>query len=328
MSTPEHDRESHHGGAHLDRATPLRPEGQVGDDRRRDAAGPSVGVVVTAFDQGRQVCEAVDSILAQTHAVSEVVVVDDGSTDPESVAALDDLGAQTHSSPTVRVLRQANSGVSAARNAGIAALSTEVVAVLDGDDLWEPTFVASTLAALVQDHDVVAASSWLSMFGVAAGGVEPAGGSVEAFLPRNAAPASLLIRHEDWQQAGGYDETMTQGFEDWDFYLRLLRRPGTRVEVVREPLLRYRTHPASANVRSMEARVARYAQVLSNHRDTFAAHLEAALLGLEATSTARLAAWEDLVVADPSVEVGPVTFGDGGMASAVRIATARARTTS
>ena len=328
MSTPQHDHESHHGGARPDRATPLLPEGQVGDDRRRDAAGPSVGVVVTAFDQGRQICEAVDSILAQTHAVNEVVVVDDGSTDPESVAALDDLGSQVHSSPTVRVLRQLNSGVSAALNAGVATLSTEVVAVLDGDDLWEPTFVASTLAALVQDPDVVAASSWLSMFGVATGVVEPAGGSVEAFLPRNAAPASLVLRREDWQRAGGYDETMTQGFEDWDFYLRLLRRPGTRVEVVREPLLRYRTHPASANVRSMEARVARYAQVVSNHRDTFAAHLEAALLGLEATSTARLAAWEDLVVADPSVEAGPVTFGDGGMASAVRIATARARTTS
>jgi len=323
VSTPEHDRESHHGGARLDRATPRLSEEQVGDDRRRGAAGPSVGVVVTAFDQGGQVCEAVDSILAQTHAVSEVVVVDDGSTDSESVAALDDLGSQTHGSPRVRVLRQANSGVSAAHNAGIAALSTEVVAVLDGDDLWEPTFVASTLAALVQDHDVVAASSWLSMFGVATGVVEPAGGSVEAFLPRNAAPASLVLRREDWQRAGGYDETMTQGFEDWDFYLRLLRRPGSRVEVVREPLLRYRTHPASANVRSMEARVARYAQVVANHRDTFAAHLEAALLGLEATSTARLAAWEDLVVADPSVEAGPVTFGDGGMASAVRIATAR-----
>lgn len=323
MSTPEHDRDSHRGGARLDRGTPLLSEGPLTDAHRRGAAGPAVGVVVTAFDQGRQVCEAVGSILAQTHAVSEVVVVDDGSTDPESVAVLDEVGAQAHRSPAVRVLRQANSGVSAARNAGIAALSTEVVAVLDGDDLWEPTFVASTLAALVQDHHVVAASSWLSMFGVAAGVVEPAGGSVEAFLPRNAAPASLLLRHEDWQRAGGYDETMTQGFEDWDFYLRLLRRPGTRVEVVREPLLRYRTHPASANVRSMEARVARYAQVVANHRDTFAAHLESALLGLEATSTARLAAWEDLVVSDPTAEVGPVTFGDGGMASAVRIATAR-----
>lgn len=118
---------------------------------------------------------------------------------------------------------------------------------------------------------------------------------------------------------------MTEGFEDWDFFLRLLRRDRARVVVVPEPLLRYRTHPASANVRSMQARLALYAQVVANHRDTFAAHLESALLGLETTSVARLAAWEQLVTADPGAEVGPVTFGDGGMAAAVRVASARRR---
>lgn len=285
--------------------------------------GPSVGVVVTAFDQGRTVAEAVASALSQTHDLSEVVVVDDGSSDPESLAVLDDLSSLGSTPQTVRVLHQPNRGVSAARNAGIAALTTEIVAVLDGDDLWEPTFVATTLAALVADREVVAASSWLAMFGVAQGTVAPTGGPVEAFLPRNAAPASALFRHVDWATAGGYDEEMRDGFEDWDFFLRLLRRERGRVAVVPEPLLRYRTHPASANVRSMDARLERYAQLVANHRATFATHLEAALLGLEATSTARLAAWESLVVADPTVETGPVTFGDGGMAAAVRIASAR-----
>lgn len=325
----------------------------------------TVGVVVTAFDQGHMVVDAVRSVLAQTRRVHEIVVVDDGSTDPESLAALDEIavldqdtafddamplgriaspeesaassgrsqgepgasrstGAAGHR-PVVRVLHQTNRGVSAARNAGISALGTDLVAVLDGDDLWEPTFVASTIAALVGDRDVVAASSWLTMFGVADGTVEATGGTVEAFLPRNAAPASALFRRDDWSCARGYDESMTEGFEDWDFFLRLLRRDSARVVVVPEPLLRYRTHPASANVRSMEARLARYAQVVANHRDTFAAHLEAALLGLETTSVARLTAWEQLVTADPRAEVGPVTFGDGGMAAAVRIASARRR---
>lgn len=286
-------------------------------------ASATVGVVVTAFDQGQMVVDAVRSVLAQTHRVHQIVVVDDGSTDPESLAALDEIAALDR--PVVRVLHQTNRGVSAARNSGISALGTDLVAVLDGDDLWEPTFVASTVAALVGDRDVVAASSWLTMFGVADGTVEPTGGTVEAFLPRNAAPASALFRRDDWGCARGYDESMTEGFEDWDFFLRLLRRDSARVVVVPEPLLRYRTHPASANVRSMQARLARYAQVVANHRDTFAAHLESALLGLETTSVARLAAWEQLVTADPEVEVGPVTFGDGGMAAAVRIASARRR---
>lgn len=283
----------------------------------------SVGVVVTAYDQGRTVEDAVLSALAQSHPVDEVVVVDDGSSDAESLEVLAGLPRLGGTTPVVRVLHQPNGGVSAARNAGIAALVTEVVAVLDGDDLWEPTFVERTLALLADDDDTVAASSWLSMFGVAQGVVEPTGGTVEAFLPRNAAPASALFRRAHWGEAGGYDESMRQGFEDWDFFLRLLRRDGSRVAVVPEPLLRYRTHPASANVRSMEDRLARYAQVVANHRDTFAAHLEAALLGLERTSITRLAAWEELVADDPALDVGPVSFGDGGMAAAVRIASVR-----
>lgn len=281
----------------------------------------SVGVVVTAYDQGRTVEDAVLSVLAQSHPVDEVVVVDDGSTDPESLEVLAGLPRLGGTASVVRVLHQPNGGVSAARNTGIAALGTEVVAVLDGDDLWEPTFVQKTLALL--DDGTVAASSWLSMFGVAQGVVEPTGGTVEAFLPRNAAPASALFRRAHWSEAGGYDESMRQGFEDWDFFLRLLHCDGSRVAVVPEPLLRYRTHPASANVRSMEDRLARYAQVVANHRDTFAAHLEAALLGLERTSITRLAAWEALVADDPALDVGPVSFGDGGMAAAVRVASVR-----
>jgi glycosyltransferase involved in cell wall biosynthesis len=282
-------------------------------------------VVVTAYDQGRTVEDAVLSVLAQSHPVDDVVVVDDGSTDPESLEVLAGLPRLGGTTSVVRVLHQPNGGVSAARNTGVAALSTEVVAVLDGDDLWEPTFVEKTLAPLADDR-TVAASSWLSMFGVAQGVVEPTGGTVEAFLPRNAAPASALVRRAHWSEVGGYDESMRQGFEDWDFFLRLLRRDGARVVVVPEPLLRYRTHPASANVRSMEDRLARYAQVVANHRDTFAAHLEAALLGLERTSITRLAAWEEIVADDPALDVGPVGFGDGGMAAAVRIASARSQT--
>lgn len=189
----------------------------------------SVGVVVTAYDQGRTVEDAVLSVLAQSHPVDEVIVVDDGSTDPESLEVLAGLSALADlprpglpAAPVVRVLQQPNGGVSAARNTGIAASGTEVVAVLDGDDLWEPTFVEKTLA-LLADDSTVAASSWLSMFGVAQGVVEPTGGTVEAFLPRNAAPASALFWRAHWGEAGGYDESMRQGFEDWDFFLRLLR---------------------------------------------------------------------------------------------------------
>lgn len=284
---------------------------------------PSVGVVITAFNQGQMVTEAVASALAQTRPVAEIVVVDDGSTDAASLAALAQIGT---SHPSVRVHHQANAGVSVARNAGIALLSSDYVAVLDGDDAWDPRFVQATAALLDESPRTVAASSWLEMFGVATGVVQPTGGTLVDFLPRNASPASAVFRREDHARAGGYDESMTQGFEDWDFFLRLLgtdASEGAQVSVVPEALLRYRTHPSSLNIRSMEDRLTRYRQIISNHHAAFAAHLTDALLGLEATSMSRLAAWERLHVDDETLPVGPATFGDGGMAATVRIATHR-----
>ena len=72
-------------------------------------------VVITAFNQGSFICEAVDSVLEQSVMPGEVIVVDVGSADVNSCCVLDELSCRQR----VRVVRQANSGVSAARNRGI-----------------------------------------------------------------------------------------------------------------------------------------------------------------------------------------------------------------
>jgi glycosyltransferase involved in cell wall biosynthesis len=281
-----------------------------------------VAVVVTAFDQGALVAEAVASVLAQTRPCAELVVIDDGSADAASLAVLDRLREDG-----VRVLRQENRGVGAARNAGIAATRAELVTVLDGDDRLAPTFLARVLPRL-EDPEVVAASAWLRLHGVASGTARPAGGRVVDFLHRNACPGSgVVLRRSAWSAAGGYDETMRSGFEDWDLYLAVLARGGS-VAVVPEPLVGYRTAPASANVRSMTRRLELYGALVDKHRPVFERHLVDALVGLEATAVRRLADWEDLVSADPGLPLGDPTYGDGGMAAHVRVATARsARTT-
>ncbi|UNX54920.1 hypothetical protein MF406_01070 [Georgenia sp. TF02-10] len=153
--------------------------------------------------------------------------------------------------------------------------------------------------------------------------VRPPGGGVVEFLHRNACPANAVLRRAAWQAAGGYDETMRDGFEDWDFFLTLLARGG-RAAVVPEPLVRYRTAPASANVRSMERRLELYGRIIDKHRPLFADHLREALLGLERRAMEVRARWEDVAAADSSVPLGEITYGDGGMAAAVRVATRRA----
>jgi glycosyltransferase involved in cell wall biosynthesis len=276
-----------------------------------------IGVVITCYGQGTTIGEAVQSVLSQALPPAQVVVVDDGSPDDETHRALDAMPA------VVDVVRVENGGVSRARNIGIGRLRTDLVAVLDGDDLWEPRFLEATCGMLTADPHLAAASSWLRMFGVADHVVRPSGGSLAEFLPRNGCAASAVFRRAQWEAVGGYTDELRRGFEDWDFFLKLLERGGS-IGIVPEPLLRYRTHPQSLNVRSMEERLVLFGEIIRRHRPAYEANLEAALLGLEETSIRRLAAWERMVSDDPDAELPEPSFGDGGMAAAVRIATARA----
>jgi cellulose synthase/poly-beta-1,6-N-acetylglucosamine synthase-like glycosyltransferase len=104
-----------------------------------------ISVVIPLFDKGRTVGRALRSVLAQPAPDLDVVVVDDGSTDdgPTAVEALGD--------PRVRLVRQRNQGVSAARNRGVAEARHELVAFLDADDEWLHGFLGA-ISALAERH--------------------------------------------------------------------------------------------------------------------------------------------------------------------------------
>lgn len=276
----------------------------------------AVGVVVTSYRQADQVREAVESVLAQTHLPAAIVVVDDGSPDESTHAVLAGLD------PLVTVVRQTNAGVAAARNRGVLTLDTPYVAVLDGDDRWEPTFLAQTIQRMEADETCVAASSWMQMFGVANHLVRPTGGTVVDFLHHNACAASAVFRRTTWTRVGGYRESMRHGFEDWDFFLGALE-PGGRIDIVPAPLLNYRTHPTSLNITSMTGRLERFAEIITSHQQTYQHHLLEVILALETTSLDRLARWEELMLTQPEIPVPDPSFGDGGMAAAVRLALTR-----
>jgi glycosyltransferase involved in cell wall biosynthesis len=99
---------------------------------------PTVGVVLPVYNGAAYLRDALGSIAAQSAGATEIVVVDDGSTDGSAELA----AAQ----PGVRVVRQANAGPGAAINRGVAELTTEFVAFLDADDLWTTDRLARQLA--------------------------------------------------------------------------------------------------------------------------------------------------------------------------------------
>lgn len=304
-----------------------------------------VTAVVTACGQGTGLVESVESVLGQSVRPVRIIVVDDGSADRA------DLDAALHAPKTpeshaggdadcVTIVRldhvrlDHNSGVSAARNAGIALANTPYICVLDGGDRLLPHFVERTLPVLHDDPNVVAASGWLKCFGVLNGVVRPVGGTLADFLPRDCCPSACLLRRGLWERRGGYDESMREGFEDWEFHIGLLEAggPDARIEVVDEPLVNLRTLPGQSGTTYMQRRSRALGRIISRHRESYAAHVESTVLALDSLAGDRLRMWEDAVQVHPELLQHSMrtrsfmdhpTFGDGGVEAAVRINRAR-----
>jgi glycosyltransferase involved in cell wall biosynthesis len=176
-----------------------------------------------AFNVAPFVGAAIESVLAQTMADWELRVVDDGSTDStativEGFAAMD---------PRVRLLRQANGGISSARNHALRAATGQFIAILDSDDTWEPTFLAEQLHvfATFPDTDVVTGNAWF-LGGPRHG--EPARPCPDP-RPQPTLPTILadelsifimsVMRRRVYETIGGFDEAFRSN-EDYDFWLR------------------------------------------------------------------------------------------------------------
>ncbi|WP_156562142.1 glycosyltransferase [Clostridium paraputrificum] len=301
----------------------------INNDKRHIAK--EVEAVVTSFNQGSMILEAVHSLCCQTTPPARIIIVDDGSTDENSINILNNIKSDSDISIPVTVIQQPNGGVSAARNTGIRRAQAPMVLVLDGDDRLEPSYIEQVSHLLCDNPSMVAASSWMHTFGVLDATVCPTGGSIVTFLARNCCPATHILRREVWEKCGGYDESMRFGFEDWDFFLSMLETiPDTHIGIVPQPLIDYRTAPASSNVKSMSKRLDLMRFIIEKHINTYREHITDVILGIESTSISRLYGWESEIlhaidtrqnlskVSDDFMECP--SYGDGGMAAAVRIA--------
>lgn len=193
---------------------------------------PAVSVVVPCYNGGRFLPRLLDSLARQTFRDFEIVVVDDGSTDAATKDALDALD------PSVRVIHQPNKGLSAARNAGIAAARADLVLTLDCDDMFQPPFLTEAVALIrAAPADVALVLCHMTLSGSASGFLERHFNRFD-LLFSNPIPSGVLLRKAAWQAVGGYDENMRDGYEDWEFYLRLMLR-GYRGITIRRPYLIY-----------------------------------------------------------------------------------------
>lgn len=300
------------------------------ENRTEHCIAKEVEAVITSFNQGNMILEAVRSLCEQTVLPSKIIIVDDGSTDKTSLDILNAIKVDTTIPIPVVVIQQPNSGVSTARNTGIRKSETPLVLVLDGDDKVKPSYIEQVCKLLHENASMVAASSWMNTFGVLDSVICPSGGNINKFLSRNCCPATHILRREVWEKSGGYDESMRSGFEDWDFFLSMLETiPNAHIGIVPEPLIDYRTAPASSNVKSMSKRLELMRFIIRKHNQSYQAYVEEAILGIETISMFRLDGWENeichtlkekQILSQASKDfIKSPSYGDGGMAAAVRI---------
>jgi GT2 family glycosyltransferase len=193
---------------------------------------PAVSVVLPCYNAHRHLGRALDSVRAQTFRDFEILVVDDGSTDPETKAFLGGLGAD------VRLLHQENCGLAGARNAGFRAARGEYVLPLDCDDWIDPTFLEKGVAVLRARPDVAYVFAHIALEGEKTGVLEKGFNAFEQLF-LNQLPYCLLMRRRVWESLGGYDETMRAGYEDWELNIRAAVR-GHYGLAIPEPLFHYR----------------------------------------------------------------------------------------
>ena len=208
--------------------------------------GPLVSVVIPAFDAERFIAEAIESVLAQTYAPLELVVVDDGSTDRTARIA--------SGYPEVRLIRQQNGGPATARNRGFEATSGELLTFLDSDDMMTPDKLEVQVGHLLANPDmgiVIGAQELV---------IEPGtelpfwieGSKVQAQVPTrppdihgepNIYAMSMLMRREVFDLVGGFDESIEPA-EDIDWTLRAVEADVTIARLPRV-MVRRRVHPDS-----------------------------------------------------------------------------------
>jgi glycosyltransferase involved in cell wall biosynthesis len=192
---------------------------------------PRVAVIVPAYGVAHLLGEALASLQAQTMPDWECVVIDDGA--PDDVAG---AVAPFLTDPRIRFIASTNHGVSAARNTAIAATSAPLLALLDGDDLLRPEYLATTVPLLEADPAIRLVTVNARIFGAVArerlcfftkqGTGDGVRGSLADVLDRSfGVHIGSTFRRADFEAIGGFDTKMAQS-EDFDLWVRLMQLGG------------------------------------------------------------------------------------------------------
>lgn len=196
-----------------------------------------VSVIIPSYNQQDYLGEAIESALAQSHKDTEVIVIDDGSTDRS-------LQIARNYTPDIRLVEQVNKGLASARNTGIMNATGEFILPLDADDILQPNCIERLLALYEETKADILGPS-LQCFGVGDTVIHlKPSPTLADFRVGNHLGYFSMYKKSMALALGGYSPKMTKGYEDLHFWINALTR-GYKAETTPEVLVKYRTKRVS-----------------------------------------------------------------------------------
>lgn len=222
-----------------------------------------VSIVIPCFNDGQFIKEALASVEVCPDLIYEIIIVNDGSTDPVTCQVFDELRGKGY-----KVIDQPNQGLSAARNTGIKLARGEYILPLDSDNRIRPAYIYKGIEILDKFPDVAVAYGDVERFGEGIDDLQKIPDfnlsyedvsfvngfrgvqkipdfNLSWLVNHNYIDACAVFRKSVWEECGPYDMNMPFGcYEDWDFWLSVAKK-GYKFHHVPEVLFDYRVRPIS-----------------------------------------------------------------------------------
>uniref|UniRef100_UPI00321658EC glycosyltransferase family 2 protein n=1 Tax=uncultured Draconibacterium sp. TaxID=1573823 RepID=UPI00321658EC len=232
-----------------------------------------VSVIVPCYNDGEYLKEAVRSVLKSTYKAIEIIIVNDGSTD----CTLDVASELCQENSNVQLIDQLNSGLPTARNNGINLAKGKYILPLDADDLISPDYIENAITLLESDKNVSVVYCRAEFFGNKTGEWRLKTFTKENLAKDNMIFCSAVYRKKEWGRVGGYSTEMNGGWEDWEFWISLLKDGG---EVVCLPVLGFFYRIKSGSMRKGMNKELKHKKIdflNKKHKTFFEAHLNGPL---------------------------------------------------
>jgi len=235
-----------------------------------------ISIIIPCFNDHEYIEQAVQSALDQTYENKEIIVVDDGS-NAKTRAVLKNFESKID-----LLITQDNQGQSIARNNGIKKATGEYILNLDSDDYFEKSFCGRAVKKFLEDSQIKIITCHARRFDEK-GEIDvfvPRGGNLENFLFANAALGSVMFKKTDWEKTGGYEEELPiLGFEDWEFYIQLLKSGGYAY-IIPEVLFNYQIRENSTTNRIKDLKFDKLKNIIFKHSDLYKENFDLLILDL------------------------------------------------